>query len=174
MIGGTGSLIGTKRHEPPLPPNSFRSLLPNTTFSISPTVGYFIINNLMTGVTTSFSYGWNTTNSVPRNTMISIGPLLRYYFPFRKFAVFPEVAAVGTWQYNRSNAQDPNGLPLIYTDKYKRSNYRAGAGVAWFVAPNIGIEGVAAYRQVNSTSLSTVWQSQLYVTLAIQFYLSRN
>ena len=170
MIGGSGSLISSKTHQPNPPSNIIVGVTTNATATISPTVGYFVINNLMAGFTTSFSYGWSTNYPEPRSSTVSIGPLLRYYFPFRKFAVFPEVAGIGTWQYLRTKGQDSNGIPMTYTTKANRSSYRAGAGIAWFVTPNIGIEGVAAYRQVNFTS-DRSWQSQLYLILAIQFYL---
>lgn len=142
-------------------------------YSLAPTVGFFPVTNLMAGVRLSTNRNWDPSNKNYGNSSTGIGPLIRYYFPFGKFAVFPEVSGlitrstVKTMNYNSGGQLVPVELKSNYT------TYTGGAGVAWFVTPNIGIEGILSYRQSNIHSPSST-QTSFGVNFGIQFYLPSN
>ena len=169
LIGGTGTIQRSKSHVPV----GISTFGPSTTFSISPTVGYFAVTNFMVGLQGNYLHNWMSQNGVNgRTNNFSIGPILRYYVPFAgKFAVFPEAAAL----YNQTVSKAKGEIDgTIVDDKYKNIYYvyRAGAGVTWFVRPNIGLEAVLGYRQTSQKSTST-FSSVVYTNFALQFYFSR-
>jgi hypothetical protein len=170
MIGGSGYVQRSKQHVGNGPPVGNNPL---TSFGISPTVGYFPVKNLMTGIITSETLSvFHQTGFKSSSNSFSIGPIIRYYFPFAgKFAVFPEASAV----YNRSTGKSSGQIQGVPSDeKYKTEyfNYRAGVGLAWFVASNVGIEAIFVYRQNNPKAYNS-FTSYTGVTLGIQFYLPR-
>lgn len=124
----------------------------STQFNVSPTVGYFFVKNLMTGV--QFDYSTSKTKGLnSKSSYVALGPVVRYYIPFGKFAFFPEVAA----QYQRQSSTglniDPNtGASTKVTQHQGIARYKVGAGIAWFVSPNIGIEVFSLIRLVGPTS----------------------
>jgi hypothetical protein len=59
--------------------------------NLAPTAGYFIIDNLVAGLTFNiFSIKFDESYLV-REGMWSIGPYVRYYYPFKKVAPFAEL-----------------------------------------------------------------------------------
>lgn len=62
-----------------------------TNVQISPLVGYFVIDKLAFGLKPSFTYGSN--NIANTSTVISVGPLARYYWldPEKIFNLFTEI-----------------------------------------------------------------------------------
>src|ERR1051325_3709985 len=148
---------------------------PAASFSVSPTVGYFVINSLMIGLQGSYGHGWTLNNPNYKSNNGSIGPVIRYYFPFGKFALFPELAT----SFDRSTIKSPTFDPLtggiiVGTTKTKDQLYKAGIGTVWFATPNIGIEGVFGYRKLQYKEPSYLKSAtNLYFTVGIQFYLPK-
>ena len=140
-------------------------------FDVSPAVGYFFIKNLMTGVQLTYSRLWTLNTEQVSNTFGG-GPIVRYYIPFSRFAFFPELAALikgRTSHYGSYN--DVTKVTTVLTQKDHTRLFRAGAGIAWFVSPNIGIEGILAYQATDSNAAFTGAQRQLYFNIGLQFYL---
>lgn len=151
------------------------------TVSLSPTVGFFPVKNFLMGVQTSFSHA-QIQNSDYKANSSGAGPLVRYYIPFGKFAVFPEAAAVFSKTHLETTFMtfDPDGNPepVKVTQDTKITQYRTGIGFVWFAATNIGIEGIFGYKKLKydtDTSFgdSSNKASQLYFNVGLQFYLSR-
>lgn len=169
LIGGSMSFLQS-HSDVELPPNAVTLIAPNTTFSLSPTVGYFVANNFLVGLETSVSLGFKPGEKDVNTRSLTIGPIIRYYFPFGKFAVFPEIGG----GFNKSHAQykvtgtSSNPTPV----DSKTTTYRAGAGVTWFAAPNIGIEGILGYRRF--TYEGDDYESHIFFNVGLQFYLRRN
>lgn len=169
LIGGTGGISRSKSHVA----TGISTLGPSTTFTITPTVGYFAVTNFMVGVQGNYLHNWMNQSGVKgRTNSFTIGPIFRYYVPFGgKFAVFPEATAAYYKTVSKSNGEIDG---TIIDDKYKTIYYiyRAGAGITWFVRPNIGVEAVLGYRQTNQKSTSS-FSSLMYTNFALQFYFSR-
>lgn len=170
LVGGSGYLQRNKYH---VASSTTIVASPTTTFSITPTVGYFPVNNFMIGLQGNYLHSWQSQNDVKgRSNSFTIGPVLRYYFPFAgRFAAFPEAAAQYNQLNTKANGVFPDGTVIDEKSKSVTAVYRAGAGVTWFVRPNIGIEMVLGYQQTNQKSRSD-YTSILYSRLAVQFYLS--
>jgi hypothetical protein len=140
---------------------------------MTPTVGYFIIDNLMVGIQPTYYYSWmlNTDRKV---TQFSAGPVMRYYFPIGKISIFPEVTAL----YNEEIAKGTYlgldiGSSVYIREKFNYLSYKAGIGAAWFIVPNIGIEGILGYRGRQYYSGSQEKSKFLSLNFGIQFYLPR-
>ncbi|MEJ0032133.1 MAG: hypothetical protein WDO15_17930 [Bacteroidota bacterium] len=168
MIGGSAGISRNSHHGSP----DVATVSP-VNLSVSPTVGYFPINNLMTGITAGYTYNRMDQNGEKARTNgYSVGPILRYYVPFKtRFAAFAETAATYGKSISTSKGVS-QGIDFNEKSRYVNYIYRAGAGVTWFVSPNIGIEGIVGYRQNNEKSFSE-WISYVYANIAIQFYLPR-
>lgn len=134
---------------------------------LSPTVGYFVKDRLMLGLHVQESRSWALTGPKNRWHDFSFGPLARYYFPVaKKISVFPELAYLFSV---RKTTYDINGDKQ--TQQVKSSVIRGGIGVAWFVAPNIGIEGILAYQNTDARNNKIGDKQDIYYSIGIQFYL---
>ena len=169
LIGGTASVENAKGNLESL---SVLTTEPGTTTAISlaPQVGYFVIDNLAIGLRPSITYAWRGKDN--RNTATGLGPFVRYYFPFGRFAVFPEFKA----SLNNSKQSyliiDPdNGSSANATFKSKSTQYSGGVGFVWFAAKNVGIESILSYSHYKRSSSAG---NLLSLRFGIQFYLSRN
>lgn len=165
MVGGSMSI---QRAQAPAISDGQYITVPSTSVTISPTVGYFILDNWVAGLSTSFSgSGSKTDDWSQRARAFSIGPITRYYFPFGKFAVFPEVSA--KWRIEKYWYKSD-----IYPEnesKTKTGTYNAGVGVAWFIANNVALEGILSYNQDNrhNTDFNT-WKLVSF-NVGLQFYI---
>lgn len=126
--------------------------------SLYPSLAYFPVTNLSVGlaINTTFSSGDNST-STTKSTDYSIGPELRYYFPFGKWALFPEVAY--SFGKSISKVKGTNiigGDPILYDNETKStySSFRGGVGLTYFVNPNIGVEGILFYQNYTHPDVS--------------------
>ena len=159
LVGGTASIQSTKGASPG---NS-------STISVAPQVGYFLVDNLAVGITPSITYSWrrndNTTNT-------GIGPFVRYYFPFGKFAIFPELkASFGTYKAKGSYEDPYTGATIHETNKSKSHQYSGGVGFVWFAAENVGLEAILSYNKSENAGIKN---ELVAMRFGIQFYISRN
>lgn len=105
----------------------------STTFAISPTAGYFVINNLAVGgnVGLSFSkFGENKT------TRFGIGPLTRYYFGRRNIRPFGH----GEINFTSEKLKVPGT-----TNTENGIEYLLGLGLAGFINQSVALETLAGY-----------------------------
>jgi len=180
MIGGSVNLQHSVIDKPetylPFSPEDDAS--PVNSLTLRPTIGYFFVKNFMTGAQISYNHTWSPDHDYKANSY-GAGPVIRYYIPFGKFAVFPEAAAMFSKDHAMSYFEVPDyGGPTRYklVSDTKMYSYRAGVGITWFVSPNVGIEAIIAYNRTKSSlniEENTTKTSDLYFNLGLQFYLPK-
>lgn len=95
--------------------------------SIRPSAAYFLANNFALGGALTFARAQG-------NRILELEPFARYYFRGDNPRLMP-VAEVGggiRFQF-ADDREDPNFVNI---------NFKAGAGLAWFLRPNIALEGL--------------------------------
>jgi hypothetical protein len=146
---------------------------PMASFSMSPTVGYFFIDGLMVGVQPSLTYNWSLSSSY-KATTVGLGPVVRYYIPVGKFAIFPELGLGLNATKSVLSGFDAQGVPVSSTDKTSTNSFRGGVGATWFVSPNIGVEAIFSYRSSNYNSDTLDRRiGLLALNFGLQFYLPK-
>jgi outer membrane protein len=128
----------------------------SSSYSISPTIGYFLIDNLVVGAEVSFSGFKNTRDGSSelesRGRGISFSPFARYYFNTGK--IKPYVSGSVGFGSNRSRNE---GIIVVndVTDSFETDSkgrgtiYKATGGVALFLTKDISIDVGIQYN--NST-----------------------
>ena len=110
----------------------------NTTLNISPTVGYFVGDNLAVGV--NLNYSQEKFASITQS-LFSFGPFARYYFgEHDKLKPFGQIGLglfSGNHQVNFNNT------------KITGSSYHIGLGTAYFLTKNVALEGMLQYQKTN-------------------------
>lgn len=136
----------------------------NFNMTLSPKAAWFIRNNIALGGYVDF--GLTTAKGIKPSTSYGIGALGRYYINdptinvLRKTRFFGE-ATVGIEGFNPSTGDNTNGLGIS-----------AGPGIAYFVTPNIGLEGLIKYRGIVGFGSSPA-SNNLVFGIGFQIYLSR-
>jgi hypothetical protein len=139
-----------------------------TTLSVSPSFGYFFIDQLAVGAAVSTELSkWNakTANDVDHNTTtIQFQPFVRYYLPMGVF--FQGKFGFGT----AKTTYDED-----YEDvKYNTSSLALSAGYAIFLTDNVALEPELGYRTTkykNADSDSKNINSGLFLRIGLQIYL---
>lgn len=120
---------------------------------MSPSYGLFIINNLCVGanVGVSSSRGGSSQkfqgqelNNNSRS--INAGPFVRYYLPVNsKLYVFGHAGYL--WKWNKLEYETFfDGSDVISLKGKNRTNsWNAGAGLSYFLTPNVALEGMLGY-----------------------------
>jgi hypothetical protein len=158
----------------------------STSFSVRPSISYFVIDQLAVGVITPFSYTKIKSDDLQSTTTTySIGPIVRYYFPLGdQWAVFPEVAYSYGWSWSKS----PYYIPTTGDIEELQVNgttsiLQTGVGLVYFLNPSIGIEGKVYYQSWNDsyergertgTILTSNDQSSINFSVGLQVYFARN
>lgn len=140
-------------------------------FNISPKAGYFLSNRLALGTGINFGIGGSaTTKQFAFNYGAS--PFLRYYFAKKegmqvnKAYLFTEVSA----GYNGTNYREG-----IAGGRYTSNMLQAGAGLglAYFIAPNVSIEGLFKMNYATGVNRinTNVGQFRPSIGFGFQIYL---
>jgi outer membrane protein len=177
LIGGTAS-IGNSNENSSYNFATTISTQTTKTFSVSvtPNISYFVIDRLAAGVITGYSYLSEKSVQVPKPVKghtLSVGPQVRYYFPFNNFAVFPQLSYAWGWSITDSDPYSGS------TEKEKMNiqTFFGGIGLAYFVRKNIGIEAIAGYKRITTSYTNDIetkdTNSQIALNFGIQFYLDR-
>lgn len=150
------------------------------TFNISPDISYFFIDRLSIGAAIPLEYSKSSDDyQTSRYTAYAIGPVVRYYFPFKKMAVFPELS----YLFGGYISRGPDYSPItggIEESKItgKTNTLKTGMGLTYFLNSSVGLEGVLFYQndkaasadgypeQYNSASIS--------FNIGLQVYLGKN
>ena len=112
----------------------FRTNSNNSSFTLTPNVGYFFAKNFAAGASITIN---TVKTGASRNTDVGIGPFARYYFGQSNFRPFI------------------NGGLGYLSSTYKSGNYKytsngfyttLGLGAAAFINQNVAFEGIAAYN----------------------------
>lgn len=132
--------------------------------TLSPKAAWFIRDNLALGAYVDF--GLAAAKGISPSTSYGVGALGRYYINdptinvLRKTRFFGE-ATVGIEGLNPSSGDNTNGLGMS-----------VGPGIAYFVTPNIGLEGLIKYRGIVGFGSSPA-SNNLVFGIGFQIYLSR-
>lgn len=166
--------------------SSFNSESKSTSFSISPSISYFVIDQLAVGIITPFSYTKVKSDDLhSTSTSYSIGPIVRYYFPLGdQWAVFPEVAYSYGWTWTNSPYFVPTTGEIEHLQvNGTTSNFQGGVGLVYFLNQSIGIEGKVYYLSRNDsdergertgTILTSTDQSYIHFNVGLQIYFAKN
>ena len=105
-----------------------------TNFQINPLVGYFVKDKFAVGLRPSLTYGSN--NVANSNTIISIGPFIRYYFlkPENIINLFTE----GSYTYGSSTGKGQ-------TTGIKLNTFSFSGGPVLYFNSSLGLEFIITY-----------------------------
>ncbi|MFC6268018.1 outer membrane beta-barrel protein [Frigoriflavimonas asaccharolytica] len=129
--------------------NSTQGEVKNNTFTIAPSVGYFVSPNIAVGVRA----GYTNMNETDKTTSITVenesdtfavGAFGRYYYtPASRFSIFGELNA------NYGNQKFTNTVGGVSTDaKFNAFDVNIAPGVNYFISKNFALEatwGVLGY-----------------------------
>ncbi len=110
-----------------------------TEFIFSPTVGYFVANNLAVGIGLDYSV---TKFSAFKGESIAIMPFARYYFGKHDKLRFFGHAGIGLASGNLESTDFSN---RVSSYKSKKFTYKAGLGASYFFTKNAALEGMLQY-----------------------------
>jgi len=148
MIGGSISLS----HQDSKPSDG--SQHKSTSFNVQPSYGFFVIDNLAVGVIGGFdldkSESEATYSSTTKSRSISAGPFARYYVPFNsKLYAFGQGSYA--WKWSRSEAKYSNpAIPNTIVEKERTNSWALGAGLSYFLNPDIALEASVSYTHDRS------------------------
>jgi outer membrane protein len=123
----------------------------STQFDLSPSYGYFIISNLAIGAsldfsTASSSYNWGSGPRKSKSNSYGVGPFVRYYLPINE-----KLYGVGSVSYSREWSKDEAWSTTTpqnkNTTKEGYYNLGIGAGIAYFLTPNISLDVMLVYSK---------------------------
>lgn len=145
-----------------------------TSLFITTKAGYFVADNLATGLDLagSFSSGSSSVASFDlesQNSFIGIGPIVRYYIPTGKLLPFAEINSLFG---NRK--QSVTGQGVDTENKYTVSNFGGGLGLAFLLGEKSSLDLGLNY---NSTVLNEkeadikTGQNTLGLRLSFTIYL---
>ena len=134
----------------------------NFSFTINPKAAYFFKDNIAIGGYLTF--GLSTAKDAGTSIDYGVGALGRYYFSrdqvnIKRQARFFGEGTVGIDGDNPAIADNTNGLGISF-----------GPGIAYFVTPNIGLDGLFKYNGIIGFG-SSVTSNNL--TLNIGFFLKK-
>lgn len=121
-----------------------------TTFNVKPAIGYFVIDNLSVGIDLGYEVkkydeylGFEQKTKVTASTF-SVLPSATYYFKTDSKA-FPYVGAGAGYALNNSKT--------TITAPYKTNffQWKAKAGLAYFITPSIAVDLGLSYDQLSTT-----------------------
>jgi outer membrane protein len=159
-----------------------------SSYSISPTIGYFLIDNLVVGAGVNFS-GFKATGSSPsefpsesesKGRGISFAPFVRYYFNTGR--IKPYVGGSVGFGSNKARNESTiiiNGVSNFAENERKQrsTEYTATGGVAIFLTKYISVDTGVQYnnstfnRDLNNGDESESTSSRINLTGGISVYL---
>ena len=140
-----------------------------SSFGISPSVGYFVMENIAIGASLPINFsGYSNSASSSTSNSFGLGAYGRYYIPMDKVSVFAG-AGFGFARYSsRSSYLDFSGNKI--TNKNSDSNPFANlnGGLVYFLNSNIGLEGTLNIGDLLNPGTS------LSLNLGLQIYFNNN
>jgi len=179
MVGGNGSYV-KKYRQNINPVNNLSYGVTNNTYHLNTALSYFVVDNLAVGL--SVNYRSDNAKNTEGGEKLGdghfyyIGPILRYYFLFDKWAIFPEAQILKVSGINHSYS-----LQNKFTNSTDGSGYKVGVGTSYFITRNVGLEGLLSYSSENTTlnndfnmgsPHAKVKKSGINFSIGIQFYLT--
>jgi hypothetical protein len=152
MMGGSASFYNSKNTAGDTGNSS-------TGFSLSPKVGYFVIDKLAIGTLGQFSYDFTNENT-KSGYSYTVAPFVRYYFLEKEkpINIFSEVS------YDILRASNTN---------YKTDNLNLKAGGVFFLNSSIGLEVALNYFKQKNTGDYPSQIRIIYLSVGFQIHLER-
>jgi outer membrane protein len=181
LVGGSISLnSSTTGYTPPVG-GYYPGATKTVGFSFSPSVSYMVLKNFSIGAIVPFQYAKSSNDSQKStSTNYSLGLAVRYYFPFKQWAIFPEIS----YAHGNFISNSPALVPSTGQIEQRKitgttSLFKTGVGITYFVNKNVGIEGVL-YIQGSSRNYDegigypgNYSSSALNFDIGMQIYLNR-
>lgn len=158
LLAGTPLLAQTEQRDWLVGGNFALNTSRNTTISLSPSAGYFFLNNFAAGGTLQLSYNKSGDN---KTTVFGFGPFARYYFGKKELKPF-----IATEYIFTSNKFDNPS----FTSTVNGADFFIGPGLAAFVNEHVAIETLVGY--VNSKVSDVPSDGGIAVRIGFQIYLS--
>ncbi len=150
----------------------------NTQWNVSPSVGYFLLNNFALGIGLDYTSSTETRagEDKTKDADLLFGPFARLYFPFGDKAIFLQ----GNFGFGNSS----DNLTVNDTRQNINTNILAvgvGPGFTIFSNDGIGIEALVKYNYARSKfdidvagvkTTTTTKTNQIALSLGIQVYFS--
>jgi hypothetical protein len=136
----------------------------NFSFILDPKAAWFIQDNIAIGAYVNFEL--STAKGAGSNVNYGVGPLARYYISDRRTVLLRHArffleGNIGIQGSNPHVGTSTNGLGLGF-----------GPGLAYFITPNIGLEGLIKYEGIVGFG-SSATSSDLTLGIGFQIYLPR-
>jgi hypothetical protein len=150
MLGGGAGFANTKS-------TNGDSSADSTGFSISPNIGYFVIDNLAIGTSGEFSYTFESENTKTFNSN-SISPFIKYYFLDKEKIV--NIFSEARYEIMRLKESD-----------FKTDKINLKVGVVFFLNSTAGLEVALNYskQKTNQDFENRV----IYLNVGFQIHLER-
>ena len=134
----------------------------DTRIELTPSIGYFFVENFALGANLNLAYA-KTGESEAKQTTMGVGPFVRYY-----------VGTAGVRPFLEGNV---NFISTKYklgtgTSTSTGTNFFFGPGAAFFLNPNVALEGLLGYKHV--AYKNQVGSGGLAFKLGFQVYLNRS
>ena len=112
---------------------------------ITPGVSYFVKDKLAVGLVAPWTY---VSHKHPDHSLsmetYAIGPAVRYYLPFGRWAVFPMASHTYGWQTEKSI----EAFTTTSTVKKNVRTFSAGFGITYFITRHVGVEGMTCFEKM--------------------------
>ncbi|HTR28727.1 MAG TPA: outer membrane beta-barrel protein [Puia sp.] len=169
FVGGALAFSSSTQKEADAPGSSAKA----TAFALSPSVGYFFINNLAAGaslnITSAYSANSNSgSTSSSTVTLFSAGPFVRYYFNTSQHVKL-FLHGDASWgsekvTLNYSGADESSSVPI--------TTFEGKAGAAFFLSPGVALEFTAGYQSTTEKDSGIkLTTGSVVVGLGFQIYL---
>lgn len=141
-----------------------------TSFSLAPQFGYFVIDNLAVGAALDLNlskYKSDDGDYESTSTSIEFTPMVRYYLPQGIFFQGQFGFGTGKDKVDNGNTDD---------DKYNITSWGLSAGYAYFLTDNVALEpqlgyGGTGYKDKDSSGKDIY--NGLFIRLGLQVYLGK-
>lgn len=150
LIGGSGSFSAGDQ---------------TTSFNLSPSMSWFVIDNVAIGGYISYSY-YNYSSGSAHTHSFSLGPAFRYYltkegklrcFTYANFGIYSSF-----YTYNQEK------------DSNTTFNAGVGLGLAYFITEQVALEASVGYSLNNAFNIDYEAQHRFALSFGFQIHLNSN
>ena len=150
-------------------------------YSFNPNISYMVLKNFAVGAIVPVQHIKSSNDLVKSNiTNYSLGLALRYYFPFKQWAIFPLISYAPGRTISRSPRVNPSTGQTEETKvKGTTSAFATGVGITYFVNKNVGVEGALTLQRKSTKYDDSPYSNSdnatgaLNFAIGMQVYLNR-
>lgn len=170
LVGGTGSLLASKV-EYTIPAMSYVYNADRLNISVSPNIGYFIVDKFALGLKTNYTKSKEQGNGLgggySNENRFSLGPFARYYFlnKDKQYNILSELS----YQY---------GFYWFKPNKGNSNTFNIAAGSAVYFNSSVGLEFLVGYYSTKETirvnaDKNISKQNGMQVSIGFQIHLQK-